>query len=58
VLLVTAKGTAIWVAAADAFRELGRAELGEDVFASPAFLGGRIYLRGTKHLYCIGAKAP
>jgi outer membrane protein assembly factor BamB len=57
-LLLTAKGTAIWVAAADAFRELGRAELGEGVFASPAFLGGRIYLRGTTHLYSIGAKAP
>jgi outer membrane protein assembly factor BamB len=56
VLLVTAKGTAIWVAAADAFRELGRSELGEAVFASPAFLGGRIYLRGAQHLYCIGAK--
>jgi outer membrane protein assembly factor BamB len=55
VLLVTAKGTAIWVTAADTFRELGRAELGEACFASPAFLGGRIYLRGVKHLYAIGS---
>ncbi len=29
-------------------------ELGEWVYASPAISDGRIYLRGTEHLYCIG----
>jgi len=28
--------------------------LGETCFASPAFMPGRIYIRGTEHLYCIG----
>jgi len=29
----------------------------EKVFASPAFQDGRIYVRGDKHLYCIGGGA-
>lgn len=28
--------------------------LGEECFASPAFMPGRIYIRGKEHLYCIG----
>ena len=28
--------------------------LGEDCFASPAFMPERIYIRGEEHLYCIG----
>jgi outer membrane protein assembly factor BamB len=36
-------------------KELNRCELGEPADASPAFLDGRIYIRGKKHLYCIGA---
>lgn len=31
-----------------------RLELGEKVFATPAFVGDRIYVRGEKHLFCIG----
>lgn len=30
--------------------------LGEPVFATPVFANGRIYIRGNKHLYCIGSK--
>jgi outer membrane protein assembly factor BamB len=29
-------------------------ELGERVYASPAISDGRLYLRGTEHLFCIG----
>jgi outer membrane protein assembly factor BamB len=29
--------------------------LGESVVATPAFAPGRIYIRGTEHLYCIGS---
>jgi outer membrane protein assembly factor BamB len=29
-------------------------ELGEYCFASPAISQGRLYLRGEKHLYCVG----
>lgn len=33
---------------------VGEAVLGEPCFASPAFQDGRMYVRGDKHLYCIG----
>ena len=39
------------------FKELGRNELGEKCLATPAFMDGRIYIRGKKNLYCIGKKA-
>ena len=29
-------------------------EVGEAVFATPAFVGGKIYLRSAKNLYAIG----
>jgi outer membrane protein assembly factor BamB len=38
------------------FKEIGVCPLGEAVDASPAVLDGRIYIRGKKHLFCIGAK--
>ena len=31
-------------------------ELGESCYASPAISDGRIYLRGFKHLFCIGSR--
>ena len=31
-------------------------QLGEKTVATPAFANGRIYLRGEKHLYCIGTE--
>ena len=30
--------------------------IGESMFASPAISNGKIYLRGAKHLFCIGVK--
>lgn len=38
------------------FELAARNELGEKTFASPAISGGQIFLRGFKHLYCIGRK--
>jgi outer membrane protein assembly factor BamB len=35
-------------------KRIGEAELGEECVTSPAFQDGRIYLRGAKHLFCIG----
>jgi hypothetical protein len=29
-------------------------ELGERTFASPAISGGQLFIRGDKHLFCIG----
>lgn len=33
---------------------VGESELGETCMTSPAFTDGRIYIRGNKHLFCIG----
>lgn len=42
------------IAAAREFEELGRVEMGEPVYATPAFANGRIYIRTDWNLYCIG----
>jgi outer membrane protein assembly factor BamB len=36
------------------FSLVGKASLGEKAFTTPAFAGGRIYIRGEKNLFCIG----
>jgi outer membrane protein assembly factor BamB len=36
--------------------ELKKSDVGEAVFASPAAANGRLYLRGSAHLFCIPAK--
>ena len=36
------------------FSVLARNEIGERTFASPAISEGQIFLRGEKHLFCIG----
>ena len=38
------------------FESISKNSIGETMFASPAISNGRIYLRGTKHLFCIGEK--
>ncbi|MBM3879809.1 MAG: hypothetical protein FJ387_08830 [Verrucomicrobia bacterium] len=35
------------------FELVGTADIGEDAYATPAFVGGRIYIRGLTHLFCI-----
>lgn len=37
------------------YKELAKCELGEECYASPAFMDGRIYIRGEDNLYCIGS---
>ncbi|MDB6137617.1 MAG: Pyrrolo-quinoline quinone [Verrucomicrobiaceae bacterium] len=54
--LFTSKGLMIEVAVARQFKELARSPLGEPVFASPAFAQNKIFVRGMKHLICIGVK--
>jgi outer membrane protein assembly factor BamB len=44
----------IFDAAADSYHEIAAIEMGEPVYATPAFLNSRIYIRGDKKLYCIG----
>ena len=52
--LISTDGTAIIIESAEEYKEISRNELGEEVFASPAFADGRIYIRGKENLYCIG----
>lgn len=52
--VLSTKGTVIVTEAGRQFKELARTEMGEPLFASPAFVNQRIFLRGSKNLYCIG----
>ncbi|HUT58654.1 MAG TPA: PQQ-binding-like beta-propeller repeat protein [Phycisphaerae bacterium] len=53
--LLAESGLMIIAQPGPAYSEIARCPLGEEVLASPAFWNGRIYIRGRKHLYCIGA---
>ena len=48
------KGAAIVVQAGREFKELYRTEMGDAFHASPAFLDGRILMRGTTNIWCLG----
>jgi len=53
IYLMSEEGTMFIVQADREFKSLGKAELGEPSNTCPAFLDGRIYIRGKKNLYCI-----
>ena len=54
VYLMSNDGAMHVFAVGPAYQELGAAALGEPSMCSPALVGGRIYLRGEQHLYCLG----
>jgi outer membrane protein assembly factor BamB len=56
VYLLDQSGALTVVSAEAQWRVLHRARFGAEVFATPALLGGRIYLRTAEHLYCFGDK--
>lgn len=41
------------VKASSTYELIAQRSMGEEVFATPAFMDGRIYVRTQKHLYCI-----
>ncbi len=49
-------GTVTVVKMGDTFEELARNDVGELIVASPAIAAGRLFLRGDRHLFCIGSK--
>ena len=55
VLVLSTQGVAAVVEAAREFREIGRSEFPDKFMASPAFAGGRVFLRGATNLVCLGA---
>lgn len=56
VLAVTETGRwFVWKAGGE-FELVRTGEVGEPVLASPAAAGGRLFVRGDRHLFCFGAK--
>ena len=55
-LHVADDGMTFVLKASDEFELLAKNPLGETVFASPAFSDGEIFIRGAKHLWCVGEK--
>ncbi|MBO0700167.1 MAG: PQQ-binding-like beta-propeller repeat protein [Zavarzinella sp.] len=49
-------GTTWVLKAGPKFELIEKNPIGENVYASPGFSKGEIFLRGSKHLYCIAAK--
>ena len=55
VYLLDTAGVMHIFAAARQFKQIGTAKLGETADACPAFVAGKIFLRGKTRLYCVGA---
>ncbi len=51
--LFSRDGTAIVLESARRYKELARMKMGEGIHTSPAFLDGRMFVRGVKNLFCI-----
>lgn len=56
VFLLNQKGELTVVTAAGNWRVLSEVDFGEEAYATPAIVDGRIYLRTAGHLYCFGLK--
>jgi outer membrane protein assembly factor BamB len=55
--LLSQRGTLSVVSASESWKVLHSAEFGEEGYATPAILDGRIFLRTGGHLYCFGQDA-
>lgn len=54
VILLGTKGELVALQAGREFKELNRSKLDDAFHASPAFVDGRIFLRGATNLWCLG----
>jgi hypothetical protein len=50
------EGTITVIKPGATFEAIAKNSIGEKMNASPAISNGKIYLRGDKHIYCIGLK--
>ncbi len=57
IYLVDDDGNTFVVKAQEKYELLEKNPIGESSYASPAFSKGEIFIRGSKHLYCIGSGA-
>lgn len=55
VVVALRNGTVVMVEHSDAHREVFKTDLGEKIDTTPLLHGGRMYLRGVKHLFCVKA---
>ncbi len=56
--VICTNGTTVVAEVSREYKELARNELGEKVFASPAIVDGRMFIRGAKHLYGLAGNEP
>jgi outer membrane protein assembly factor BamB len=56
-LVISTKGVGFTIEAGRQFKEIAQNDLGENVYASPAFGKDRMFVRGVTNLYCITASA-
>jgi outer membrane protein assembly factor BamB len=56
VYLFSQRGDVVVLSAEPQWRVLSHDRFGEEVFATPAIVDGRIYVRTAGHLYCFGAR--
>jgi outer membrane protein assembly factor BamB len=56
IYLITTKGEVIVLDAAREYQELARSNIGEKIYATPAFAGNRVFIRGLENLYAFGTK--
>ena len=54
IYLMDRRGIAYILRADRQYELLSTSTLGEKATTTPAFMPGRIYIRGEKHLFCIG----
>ena len=55
--ILTEEGVMLIIQVGPEYKELTKCELGEKCYATPAFVDGRIYIKGLENLYCIGNNA-
>ncbi len=56
VYILSERGRLTVVRAVQEWEELATSDFGEDTYATPAIVDGKIYLRTSGHLYCFGHK--
>jgi hypothetical protein len=54
VYLANQRGDVCVISGEGDWKLLSRVKMGEEIFATPALVGDRIYLRTVGHLYCFG----
>lgn len=56
IYLIDKRGVSHIFKADKTYQEIATSPLGENVYATPAFSDGHLYIRAEKNLYCVGAK--